>query len=110
MAKKPSPEEIPQFEKALTELEQIVRRLEQGGNSLQDDLGDYARAIKLIKLCHSRLSEAERTVQLLSGMDDDGNPILEAYQLSSSSAEGASLEDKQADRSRRRSARQDDLL
>jgi len=108
MAKKSTPEEIPLFEQAVAELEQIVRRLEQGGNSLQDDLGDYGRAIQLIKLCHSRLAQAESSVQLLSGIDADGNPILETYQQASPNSEVASLEEKQADRSRRRSARQDD--
>lgn len=109
MAKKSTSEEMPQFEQAVTELEQIVRRMEQGGSSLQDDLGDYGRAIQLIQLCHSRLSDAERKVQLLSGVDAEGNPILEASDLADPSTESDSLEAKQAERSRRRSARQNDL-
>lgn len=110
MSKKSTSEESVQFEQAIAELEQIVRRLEQGGNSLDDDLGDYGRAIKLIQQCHSRLTEAERTVQLLSGLDADGNPVLEIYQQAESNAEKGNLEKKQADRSRRRTARQDDLF
>lgn len=105
MSKKKSSEEIPPLEEAMTELEQIVRRLEQGGSTLDEDLADYARATQLIKLCHGRLNEAEKTVQLLSGLDADGNPITEPF------ANGpATLEQKQADRSKRRSAPQDDSL
>jgi exodeoxyribonuclease VII small subunit len=90
----------------MTELEQIVRRLEQGGGTLDEDLADYAKATELIKLCHGRLSEAEKTIQLLSGVDADGNPITEPFGSSGS----ATLEEKQADRSRRRSVPQDDSL
>ncbi len=105
MSKKKAPDEIPPLEEAMSELEQIVRRLEQGGSTLDDDLTDYARATQLIKLCHGRLTEAEKTIQLLSGVDAEGNPIAEPF-----SSAPASLEQKQADRSRRRSAAQDDSL
>ncbi len=109
MSKKKASDEIPPLEEAMSELEQIVRRLEQGGSTLDDDLTDYARATQLIKLCHGRLTEAEKTIQLLSGVDAEGNPIAEPFSTAPTSAP-ASLEQKQADRSRRRSAAQDDSL
>ncbi len=108
MAKKSSAEDSPQFEEAVAELEKIVKRLEQGGNSLVEDLTDYGRAIKLIKQCHKRLSEAERTVRLLTGIDADGNPISVEFDQSERSEQP--LEQKQSDRSRRRSAGQEDSL
>lgn len=105
MSKKKPPDEVPPLEEAMSELEQIVRRLEHGGSTLDEDLADYARATQLIKNCHGRLNEAEKTVQLLSGVDGEGNPITEPF------ANGpASLEQKQAERSKRRSAPQDDSL
>lgn len=106
MSKKKAAEETPPLELAMVELEQIVRRLEQGGGTLDEDLADYARATELIKLCHGRLAEAEKTIQLLSGVDTDGNPIAEPF----ASSGAATLEQKQADRHRRRSASQDDSL
>jgi exodeoxyribonuclease VII small subunit len=106
MSKKKTAEESPPLELAMSELEQIVRRLEQGGGTLDEDLAGYARATELIKLCHGRLSEAEKTIQLLSGVDAEGNPITEPF----TSSEAATLEQKQADRSRRRTAQQDDSL
>lgn len=65
----------------MAELEQIVRKLEQGGSSLEDDLTDYGRAVELIKQCHHRLTAAERSVELLSGVDSEGRPVSEPFQL-----------------------------
>lgn len=105
--KKPAEnEQEPAFEQSLAELEKIVRQLEQGGNSLDQDLEGYARAIKLIKQCHGRLSQAERSIQLLSGVKSDGTPISQPME----DQRGTSLEQKQAQRSQRRTAIQDDTL
>lgn len=79
MAKKTNAQDSPPYEEAVAELERIVRRLEQGGSSLEEDLTDYGRAVELIKQCHSRLAKAERTVQLLSGVDSEGQPIVEPF-------------------------------
>ena len=79
MAKKINTQDCPPYEEAVAELERIVRRLEQGGSSLDEDLTDYGRAVELIKQCHSRLAKAERTVQLLSGVDSEGRPSVEPF-------------------------------
>lgn len=99
MSKKRIHDDAPVLEEALSELELIVRRLEQGGGTLDKDLADYARAIQLIKLSHGRLAEAEKSVQLLSGVDAEGNPVAEPF-----AAAPDTLEQKQSERSRRRSA------
>ena len=65
------------FEEALTQLESIVRRLEQGGGPLESALEDYEQAIGLMKICHKQLTVAERRIEILSGVDVDGNPIVE---------------------------------
>ncbi|MEM7476983.1 MAG: exodeoxyribonuclease VII small subunit [Planctomycetota bacterium] len=91
----------PEFEEALHELEAIVRRLEQGGGSLEKALEEYQSAIGLMKICHTKLAHAERRVEILSGVDADGNPVSEP--LETSSQEG-SLEEKQKSRSKKRSA------
>lgn len=72
------------FEDAMQRLEAIVRRLEDGGGTLEESLGDYGVAIGLLKSCHSRLDEAQKRVELLTGVDAEGNPISEAFQQSSS--------------------------
>lgn len=98
VAKKKDSEEPVDFELALVELETIVRRLEQGGGPLEQALGDYATAIELLKACHGRLEEAERKIEILSGIDAQGNPITREID-----DEAISLEDKHESRGERRS-------
>lgn len=83
----------------MEELETIVRRLEQGGGPLEQALGDYSNAIGLMKACHQRLEAAERRIEILSGVDAQGNPVTK--QLAESEI---SLEEKQQSRAQRRSA------
>ncbi len=85
------------FEGSLQELETIVRRLEQGGGPLEQALGDYAQAIVLLKACHGRLEQAERKIEILSGVDANGAPIVREID-----DEELSLEDKQESRGQRR--------
>jgi exodeoxyribonuclease VII small subunit len=89
----------PSFEASIEELELIVRGLEQGGGALDEALSDYAKAIGLLKTCHARLEQAERKIEILSGVDAQGNPITEPLDDTE-----ISLEDKQGTRSDRRSA------
>ncbi len=91
--------EEPSFEEGMHELETIVRRLEQGGGALEQALGDYSTAISLLKNCNGKLESAERRVEILSGVDAQGNPITRPVAESDSS-----LEEKQQQRSGRRSA------
>ncbi len=69
--------EAPQFEAALKQLEEIVQRLEKGELSLEDSLKLYEEGIRLSRLCHAKLDEAEgRIEQLLK--DARGELILDA--------------------------------
>jgi len=98
MVKKKGAElETVDFEGSLQELETIVRRLEQGGGPLEEALGDYAQAIILLKACHGRLEEAERKIEILSGIDANGAPVVREID-----DEELSLEDKQESRGQRR--------
>ena len=87
------------FESSLQELESIVRRLEQGGGPLEQALGDYAQAILLLRACHGRLEQAERKIEILSGVDANGTPIVHEID-----DEELSLEGKQEGRGQRRTA------
>lgn len=53
------------FETALTELETLVARMEQGDTSLEDSLQLYERGIKLSHLCQEALRNAEQKIQIL---------------------------------------------
>ncbi len=53
------------FEQARSELEEIVRRLEDGQTSLGDALKLWERAEQLHELCRARLDQAEERVAVL---------------------------------------------
>lgn len=53
------------FEKAITELEQLVEKMEQGNLSLETSLQLFERGIALTRSCQKALTEAEQKVQIL---------------------------------------------
>jgi exodeoxyribonuclease VII small subunit len=57
--------EGPDFEKALAELEAIVKQLEAGSLSLDGSLGLFQRGIELARACKQRLDDAELKVSKL---------------------------------------------
>ena len=59
-------EEGPTFEQARAELEQVVRRLEDGNTSLDEALTLWERGEELYRLCAAKLDEAEERVARLS--------------------------------------------
>ncbi|MFL2660089.1 MAG: exodeoxyribonuclease VII small subunit [Alphaproteobacteria bacterium] len=50
------------FEKALTELEEIVRQLESGDIELDDAILAYERGAKLKDFCTKKLNEAKQRI------------------------------------------------
>lgn len=54
------------FETALSELEEIVRKLEQGKSSLEDAIGAYERGAALKRHCELKLNEAKARVDKIS--------------------------------------------
>jgi exodeoxyribonuclease VII small subunit len=58
------------FEQALTELEAIVRRLEEGKTSLEDAIKAYERGAALKAHCEKKLKDARlRVEQIVVGSD-----------------------------------------
>ena len=61
------------FEGAMLELEELVERMEQGDQSLEDSLKDFERGIALTRNCQKSLQETEQKIQQLiekSGQDE----------------------------------------
>jgi exodeoxyribonuclease VII small subunit len=69
----------PTFEQALASLEQIVRELEEGRCGLAESLARYEEGVKLLKQCHSQLQQAERRIEVLTGVDAAGNPVTQPF-------------------------------
>jgi exodeoxyribonuclease VII small subunit len=57
--------QAPSFEAALKHLEEIVQRLEKGDLALEESLKLYEEGIKLSRLCHAKLEEAEGKIEML---------------------------------------------
>ena len=90
----------PTFEVALSELEAIMHALEDGQLGLAEGLARYERGISLLKQCYELLEHAERRVELLCGVDAEGNPVTQPFEPGGEQT----LEEKAATRSKRRSA------
>ena len=58
------------FEKNLTQLENIVETLEDGGSSLEESLTLFEKGIKISNECHHDLLNAENKVEILLKEDD----------------------------------------
>jgi exodeoxyribonuclease VII small subunit len=93
------------FEDALRDLERIVGQLENGSLGLEQSLKEYEVGVKRLRQCHQKLEMFERRVELLTGFTADGTPVTEPF----GDAVDASLEEKQANRSTRRSSKKTDL-
>jgi exodeoxyribonuclease VII small subunit len=63
------------FEASLSNLEKIVRRLEEGDLPLEESLKLFEDGVRLSRECQERLNQAERRIEVLL-KDENGNPAL----------------------------------
>jgi len=64
------------FDEALTRLESIVERLEDGDLSLEESLAIFEEGIKLARLCTKQLDEVERRIEMLIKGEDGELKIM----------------------------------
>lgn len=69
----------PNFETALDRLERIADDLERGEPDLAVALAKYEQAVQLLARCYGQLDAAERTVALLTDVDEEGQPITTPF-------------------------------
>ena len=70
----PDEPEVP-FEEALERLERIVDDLERGELDLAASLASYEKGVALLARCQALLDGVDRSVALLTGVEEDGTPI-----------------------------------
>jgi len=70
---------LPSFEQSLVRLEEIVHQLEEGNLPLEESLTRYEEGVKLLRQAYDLLQKAERKIELLSGIDAEGNPTTEPF-------------------------------
>jgi len=66
------------FETSLTELEEIVSKMEQGDLSLEDSLSAFEKGVKLSKDCQKALKTAEQKVNKLVAKED--GLVIESFE------------------------------
>lgn len=76
---------IKDFESALAELDSIVKKMEEGDQTLETSMELYERGLQLSRFCHSKLEEAERRVEILN---ERGEIKLAPASLGADQAEG----------------------
>ena len=54
------------FEESMARLEEIVRTLEGGNATLDESLKLYEEGIALVRVCSSKLDDAEKKIKLLN--------------------------------------------
>lgn len=58
------------FEQAMAELDEKVRGLESGNMTLEESLTAFSEAIKLVKVCNTKLDGAKEKVRILLENED----------------------------------------
>ena len=69
------------FEKALEELEGIVRSLESGKAPLDESIQAYERGISLKQYCEKKLTEARLKIEKIT-LSPDGTPVTAPFDVS----------------------------
>ena len=72
-AKPNTPPEL-SIEESMRELQEIVQILEEGEEPLESSLKKFERGMSLLRQCHVQLESAAARIEILTGIDSDGNP------------------------------------
>ena len=69
----------PTFEAALGQLERIASDLERGEPELAVALSKYEQSVRLLAQCRAQLDAAERSVALLTDVDEAGRAVTAPF-------------------------------
>jgi exodeoxyribonuclease VII small subunit len=73
----PQPADSSDFERALSELESLVERLERGDLPLEEALKTFERGVELTRHCQTSLKAAQQKVEIL--LKRSGQSGVEAF-------------------------------
>lgn len=90
------PAEPLNFEQSLARLEEIARALEDNKLGLNESLVIYEEGVKLLRQCQGLLQQAERKIELLTGVDASGQAITKPFDAEAtfSATEAASAQQR----------------
>lgn len=72
-------ESPPSFEAALEQLQAIVHDLEEGQLGLEPSLERFEEGVRLLKNCYAVLEQAEQRIEILTGVDAAGGPVVAPF-------------------------------
>jgi exodeoxyribonuclease VII small subunit len=75
-----APQEGPSFEAAIKRLNEIVSNLERGDLPLEESLRLFEEGVKLSRLSQKKLDAADRRVEQLLSVDDQGRPKVKPFE------------------------------
>jgi exodeoxyribonuclease VII small subunit len=75
------------FEEALQELEEIVSRLEHGDLPLEEALQLFEEGVRLSRLCHAKLDEAQKRVEIVL-KDENGKMAAHPFEQAEEGEDG----------------------
>lgn len=67
------------FESALTQLQSIVRELEEGTSGLEESLARFEQGVRLLRNCYQILEQAEQKIELLVNADAAGQLVTAPF-------------------------------
>jgi len=73
---------IPEFEKSLQKLEEIVSTMERGEDSLEEALTRFEEGVVLSRKCQQALQTAEQRVRILLEEREKDQARLDAFEAS----------------------------
>ena len=81
----PRPSEpLTSFEATLDRLHQIVEQLESGDLDLEQSLLLFEEGVRLSRVSQARLNSAEKRIEELLAIDENGEPVVRELDASSS--------------------------
>ncbi len=104
----------PSFEAALSTLQQITARLEEGSGGLEGSLADFERGVRLLRVCYQLLENAEQKIEQLVHFSDTGEPVLAPFDATATAGQPrgnvAPPSELHAENRRRRAVRRNSAL
>lgn len=94
----------PSFEAGLSQLADLVMRLEGGGLGLSESIAAYERGVAILRGLHEELARAEERIRLLTAVDETGQAITEPFPSATGGTTAEEPANGAADKVGRRSA------
>jgi exodeoxyribonuclease VII small subunit len=77
-----APEATASFETTLERLHEIVEHLESGELDLEESLVLFEEGVRLSRSSQARLNSAEKRIEELLAVDEDGRPVVRELDIS----------------------------